>query len=171
MTEQILPVLERYAGGPQPPPEGVLQVVHPHLRQAGAQARLLFEEARERGDASVNLWGTGVALREFLHVDDLADAALFLLGLDDPPDGVNIGSGQEVSIRELVERVRDACGATCELGWDPTKPDGMPRKLLDCSRLHGLGWHHKIDLEAGLARTVADYRREKAEGRVRGARH
>ena len=84
---------------------------------------------------------------------------------------MNVGSGQEVSIRELAERARDACGAKCELRWDPTKPDGMPRKLLDCSRLHGLGWHHKIDLEEGLARTVADYRREKAEGRVREARH
>ena len=130
-----------------------------------------FEEARERGDASVSLWGTGVALREFLHVDDLADAALFLLGLEDPPDWVNVGSGQEVSIRELAERARDACGAKCELRWDPTKPDGMPRKLLDCSRLHALGWHHKIDLDEGLARTIADYRREKAEGRVREARH
>jgi GDP-L-fucose synthase len=76
-----------------------------------------------------------------------------------------------LSIRELVDRVRHACGATCALRWDPTKPDGMPRKLLDCSRLHGLGWHHKIDLEEGLARTVADYRREKVEGSVRGARH
>ena len=101
-----------------------------------------FEEARERGDAIATMWGTGVALREFLHVDDLADAAIFLLGLDDPPDWVNVGSGQEVSIRELVERVRDACGATCELRWDPSKPDGMPRKLLDCSRLHQLGWRH-----------------------------
>jgi len=130
-----------------------------------------FEEGRERGDASISLWGTGVALREFLHVDDLADAALFLHGLVDPPDWVNVGSGQEVSIRELAERVRNACGATSELLWDPTKPDGMPRKLLDCSRLHGLGWHHKISLEEGLERTVADYRREKAEGTVRGTRH
>jgi GDP-L-fucose synthase len=129
-----------------------------------------FEEARERGDVVVDMWGTGAALREFLHVDDLADAAIFLLGLDDPPDWVNVGSGQEVSIRELVERARDACGATCELRWDPTKPDGMPRKLLDCSLLHQLGWRHKIDLEEGLARTVADYRREKSEGRLRSTR-
>jgi GDP-L-fucose synthase len=130
-----------------------------------------FEQARLDGTREVTLWGTGVALREFLHVDDLADAVLFLMRLENPPDWVNIGSGIEVSIRRLAELVRDACGAACEIRWDATKPDGMPRKLLDCSLLHQLGWRAKIDLETGIARTVRDYRRELAEGRVRGHRH
>lgn len=126
-----------------------------------------FEEARRNGTRDVTLWGTGSALREFLHVDDLADAVLFLMRLDNPPDWVNIGSGTEVSIRRLAELVRDACGAACAIRWDATKPDGMPRKRLDCTRLLALGWRPAITLEAGIARTVQDYRRELAEGRVR----
>jgi GDP-L-fucose synthase len=130
-----------------------------------------FENARIEGSKEITLWGTGVALREFLHVDDLADAVLFLMRLKNPPDWVNIGSGTEVTIRRLAELVRDACGAKCVLKWDATKPDGMPRKLLDCSLLHSLGWQASISLEEGLARTVQDYRRELAEGRVRGHRN
>ena len=127
-----------------------------------------FEQARLDGARSVTLWGTGVALREFLHVDDLADAVLFLLRLREPPDWVNVGSGSEVSIRRLAELVRRACGATCAIEWDAAHPDGMPRKLLDCSLLHQLGWRPTITLEAGLARTVEEFRREMAEGRLRG---
>lgn len=119
-----------------------------------------FEEAREANAPDVTLWGTGSALREFLHVDDLADAVLFLLRQDNPPDWVNVGSGEEVSIRQLAELVRDACGARCELRWDATKPDGTPRKLLDCAKLRALGWTPRISLREGLGRTVADYRRE-----------
>ncbi len=130
-----------------------------------------FEQARLDNAAEVTLWGTGVALREFLHVDDLADAVLFLMQLENPPDWVNIGSGIEVSIRQLAEMVRDAVGARCEIKWDATKPDGMPRKLLDCALIHSLGWQAQIPLAAGIARTVEDYRRELAEGRVRGFRH
>ena len=130
-----------------------------------------FEQARIDGTPEVTLWGTGVALREFLHVDDLADAVLFMMRLENPPDWVNVGSGTEVSIRQLAEAVRDACGARCAIRWDATKPDGMPRKLLDCSLLHSLGWQSQISLEEGIARTVQDYRRELAEGRVRGHRH
>jgi GDP-L-fucose synthase len=123
-----------------------------------------FEEARVGGAKSVTLWGTGSALREFLHVDDLADAVLFVMGLDNPPDWVNVGSGEEVSIRELAEKVRAAVGADCELAWDASKPDGTPRKLLDCSRIRSLGWAPRIFLDAGLPRTVEDYRREGATG-------
>lgn len=130
-----------------------------------------FDDARASGAPSVGLWGTGSALREFLHVDDLADALLFLLSLENPPDWVNVGSGREVSIRQLAEIVRAATGAACAIEWDATKPDGTPRKLLDCSVLRGLGWSPRIDLEEGVARTVADYRRERAEGRVRMVRH
>lgn len=119
-----------------------------------------FEEARLQNAADVTLWGTGAARREFLHVDDLADAILFLLCQDDPPDWVNVGSGEEVTIKDLAESVRLACGTRCELRWDPTKPDGTPRKLLDCRRLRAMGWTPRIPLRDGLARTVADYRRE-----------
>lgn len=127
-----------------------------------------FEEARERHAPAVTLWGTGSALREFMHVDDLADATLFLLRHENPPDWVNIGSGEEVSIKALAEAIAAAVGVTCELRWDPSRPDGMPRKLLDCRLLHSLGWRPRISLQEGLARTVADYRREKAAGRARG---
>ena len=123
-----------------------------------------FEEARVGGAKSVTLWGTGSALREFLHVDDLADAVLFVMGLDNPPDWVNVGSGEEVSIRALAEKVRAACGASCQIAWDPSKPDGTPRKLLDCSLIRSLGWTPRILLDAGLPRTVEDYRREGAAG-------
>ena len=123
-----------------------------------------FEEARVGGAKSVTLWGTGSALREFLHVDDLADAVLFVMGLDNPPDWVNVGSGEEVSIRDLAEKVRVAVGADCELAWDASKPDGTPRKLLDCSLIRSLGWTPRILLDAGLPRTIEDYRREGASG-------
>ena len=124
-----------------------------------------FETARETGAESVTLWGTGSALREFLHVDDLADAVIRALQVEDPPDWANVGSGEEVSIRELAEIVRDACGAKCSIEWDATRPDGTPRKLLDSSRMRELGWSPKISLREGVARTVLDYRREGANRR------
>ncbi len=127
-----------------------------------------FEEARLAGAREVTLWGTGAPLREFLHVDDLASAALFLLGLDNPPDWANVGSGEEISIRELAYRVRDAVGCRAEIRFDPAKPDGAPRKLCDTSLLRSLGWKPEISLEAGLARTVADFRAEAADHRLRG---
>lgn len=126
-----------------------------------------FEDARENGVAKVTLWGTGAARREFMHVDDLADALLFLLGLAEPPDWVNVGTGEEITIRELAELVRAACGATCAIEWDDTKPDGPPRKLLDCTRLRHLGWHPAITLVDGIARTVRDFRRERETGQAR----
>ncbi len=123
-----------------------------------------FENARLSGAASETLWGTGSALREFLHVDDLASAVTFVLSLDNPPDWANVGSGEEVSIKRLAEMVRDACGASCEIKWDATRPDGTPRKLLDCSILRNLGWKPAVSLKEGIARTVLDYR---AEGETR----
>ncbi|MEI6211613.1 MAG: GDP-L-fucose synthase [bacterium] len=127
-----------------------------------------FEEARETGAPVVTVWGTGTPLREFLHVDDVASAILFLLRHPNPPDWVNVGSGQEVSIRQLAELVRDACGARCEIVLDATKPDGTPRKLIDCARLHGLGWKPSLTLDEGIRRTVLAYREEKVAGRRRG---
>ena len=126
-----------------------------------------FEEARLRGDATVPLWGTGKPLREFLHVDDLAEACLFALGLESPPDLMNVGSGEEVSIRGLAETVRVATGCSAELVWDSSKPDGTPRKLCDTALIRSLGWKPQIPLKDGIARTVDCYRRECASGRVR----
>ena len=129
-----------------------------------------FEEARVRGDATVPLWGTGTPLREFLHVDDLAAACLFALGLDNPPDLMNVGSGEEVSIRALAEKVRAATGCPAAIAWDAAKPDGTPRKLCDTTLIRSLGWAPQISLDEGLRRTVACYREECATGRVRGRR-
>ena len=126
-----------------------------------------FEEARLRGDATVPLWGTGKPLREFLHVDDLAKACLFALNLENPPDIMNVGSGEEVSIRELAETVRVATGCSAELVWDSSKPDGTPRKLCDTALIRSLGWKPQIPLKDGIVRTVDCYRRECASGRVR----
>lgn len=129
-----------------------------------------FEEARMRADASVMLWGTGAPLREFLHVDDLADACLFALGLENPPDLMNVGSGEEVSIRELAELIKRATGCAAAVAWDATKPDGTPRKLCDTSLIRSLGWRPKISLRDGVAATVSCYRDECASGKVRMGR-
>ena len=115
----------------------------------------------------VPLWGTGAAIREFLHVDDLASACLFALSLDNPPDLMNVGSGEEVTIRELAEAVKAATGSTAKIEWDATKPDGTPRKLCDTTLIRSLGWKPEIDLKKGLELTVASYRAEVAAGMVR----
>lgn len=127
-----------------------------------------FDDAARVGAPTVTLWGTGTPLREFLHVDDLASAVLFLLGLADPPDWVNVGTGHEISIRGLAELVRAATGARSKLVFDPSHPDGTPRKLCDTTVLRGLGWRPAISLEEGIRRTVAVYRQEKAAGHLRG---
>ena len=124
-----------------------------------------FENARETGAEAVTLWGTGSAIREFLHVDDLARAVLCALDADDPPDWANVGSGEEVTIRELAGIVRDACGASCRIEWDATHPDGTPRKFLDSSLMRSMGWAPRIPLREGVARTVLDYRAEGSHRR------
>ena len=120
-----------------------------------------FHEAKEAGNRPVSLWGTGAALREFLHVDDLADACCFALERIDagqsPMDLYNVGSGQEVAIRELALLVQQVVGHHGAIEWDPTKPDGTPRKLLDTSRLTGRGWTARISLAEGLRRTYQDF--------------
>ena len=116
-----------------------------------------FHEAKLRGDAAVTVWGTGTPLREFLHVDDLAEACLHLLQLEDPPHWVNVGSGQEVSIRELAETVKDVVGFPGELRFDATKPDGTPRKLMDSSLIQSLGWTPRIGLREGLQMAYQDF--------------
>ena len=115
----------------------------------------------------VPLWGTGKAIREFLYVDDLAAACLFALELENPPDLMNVGSGEEVTIRELAEAVKAATGSTAKIEWDATKPDGTPRKLCDTALIRSLGWKPAIDLKKGLEMTVASYREELAAGTIR----
>ena len=122
-----------------------------------------FETATDH----VDLWGTGSAIREFLHVDDLASACLFALSLDNPPDVMNVGSGEEVTIRELAEAVKAATGSRAEIRWDATKPDGTPRKPCDTALIRSLGWKPQIDRRQGREMTVRSYREELAAGTVR----
>jgi len=126
-----------------------------------------FHEAKENGAAEVVVWGTGAPRREFLHVDDLAGAVLHLLSLEDPPDWVNVGTGTDLSIRELADRVRRVTGFRGELKFDPSKPDGTMRKLTDTSRIRSTGWVPVIPLEEGLERTYAEFREGLAVGSVR----
>ena len=110
-------------------------------------------EAKKNGDRALVVWGSGEPRREFLHVDDLAAACVFLLEKYDSAEIINIGCGQDISIRELAELICDVVGFKGALSWDTTKPDGTPRKLLDVSKLHALGWRHSIGLREGIART------------------
>jgi len=110
-------------------------------------------EAKVKRARELTVWGTGTPRREFLHVDDCASACLFMLEKYDSPEIVNVGCGEDISIRELVELVCDVVGFKGELTWDKTKPDGTPRKLLDVSKLRGLGWTPTIPLRDGIART------------------
>src|SRR5258708_808132 len=112
-----------------------------------------FHEAKVAGAREVVIWGTGAPRREFLHVDDLADACVFLMGRYEEDGHVNVGTGEDLSIRELAETLRAIIYPEAALVWDGSKPDGMPRKLLDVSRLHGLGWRHRVDLRNGVAST------------------
>lgn len=126
-----------------------------------------FYEAKKSGAKEVTLWGTGTPLREFLHVDDLADACVCLLELDNPPDLVNLGSGEEVSIRELAEIVADAVGFEGKIVQDTSKPDGTPRKLCDTTLLRSLGWKPRYDIVKGVHQTFECFLKELREGRIR----
>ncbi|NVK56133.1 MAG: NAD-dependent epimerase/dehydratase family protein, partial [Alteromonadaceae bacterium] len=119
-----------------------------------------FHEAKESGAASVELWGSGTPLREFLHCDDLADALVFLLKEYSGYEHVNCGSGSEVTIRELAETIAEVVGYEAELVFDSTKPDGTPRKLMDSSTLHGLGWNDARSLKDGITQTYADWQQD-----------
>ncbi len=112
-------------------------------------------EAKISAAGEMTVWGTGVPRREFLHVDDLASAVLFLLEKYDSPEIINVGCGEDVSIRELAELICDVVGFRGELKWDRSKPDGTPRKLLDISRIKNLGWEPTIALRDGIARFYA----------------
>ncbi|MCO5611808.1 hypothetical protein L7F22_066067 [Adiantum nelumboides] len=116
-----------------------------------------FHEAKVLGSKEVVVWGTGSPLREFLHVDDLADAVLFLMLNYSEISHINVGSGKEVTIKELAELVKEIVGYEGQLTWDSSKPDGTPRKLMDNSKLESLGWHAKISLREGLIGTYKWY--------------
>lgn len=115
-----------------------------------------FHDAREQGHPEVEIWGTGTPYREFLHVDDLADACLHLLRHYDGAEPVNIGTGQDLTIRELAELVREVTGYTGAIHFNTSKPDGTPRKLLDVSKLQSLGWHYSIELRAGITQVYQE---------------
>ena len=114
-----------------------------------------FHDAKVAGGTEVAIWGTGSPRREFLHVDDLADACVFLMEHYDEASHINVGTGEDLSIRELAEVLKDVIHPAATLRFDASKPDGAPRKLLDVSRLHALGWRHRIALREGLATTYA----------------
>lgn len=116
-----------------------------------------FHEAKLAGDTKVTCWGSGAPLREFLYVDDLADACIFLMNRYSGEETVNVGTGRELSIRALAELTAKIVGFEGEIEWDRTKPDGVPRKLLDTAKLEKLGWRYSTELETGIRLTYADF--------------
>lgn len=116
-----------------------------------------FHEAKESGATSVTCWGDGSPLREFLYVDDLANLCVFLMNNYSGNETVNAGTGKEVTIRELTEMVAKTVGYEGEILWDTTRPNGTPRKLLDVSKIHSMGWHHKVELADGIALAYDDF--------------
>jgi GDP-L-fucose synthase len=126
-----------------------------------------FVEAAQNGVATETLWGTGSPKREFLHVDDLASAVVLLGDVYDSKEHLNIGTGEDLTIKELAELVAQLAGFTGEIAWDVTKPDGTPRKVLDVSKAKSLGWAPQISLRDGIASTIAWYKDATAKGEAR----
>ena len=126
-----------------------------------------FHEAKVNGDPTVTCWGTGSPRREFLHVDDLSEACLFLMEEYDGKAFVNVGTGSDMSINELAELIRRIVGYEGDIVWDTDKPDGTPRKLMNCDRIHALGWTHRIGLEEGLRSVYEEYRRNPDSARAK----
>lgn len=122
-----------------------------------------FHEAKESNAPSVTIWGTGTPLREFLFADDLADACVFLMENYDELQFINIGVGEDISIKELAETIQEVVGYKGKLEFDSSKPDGTPRKLMDVSKLHNLGWKHKINLKEGIAIAYQDFLTKEKE--------
>jgi len=141
-----------------------------HLQNSHVLPALIrkFHEAEEAGRSDVVAWGTGSPKREFLHVDDLADACAFLLNMSNPPDLINVGTGTDVTIKELTELVAATTGFKGQIVWDSSKPDGTPRKLMDVNRLTSLGWKARVGLREGVEKTYQSYLAEKAAGTLRG---
>ena len=126
-----------------------------------------FHEAKERGDSNVTIWGSGTPRREFLHVDDLAEACFHLLGHNNPPDWVNLGVGEDLTILDLAKTIAKTVGFEGDIKTDPSKPDGTPRKLLDVSLLNETGWTAKIAFEDGLKGAYQDFLATLEEGTAR----
>ena len=124
-----------------------------------------MHEAKLRGDAQLMLWGTGTPLREFLHADDLAEACLMLMDRYSEPGHINIGSGEELSIRDLAQKVAATVGFTGSLEFDPAMPDGTPRKLMDVARIKSLGWNPRIGLDEGIRGVYAWYLQHATDAR------
>lgn len=112
-----------------------------------------FHEAKENGNLPVTLWGSGTPMREFLYVDDMAESVIFAIENELPEHMYNVGTGEDITIKELAKLVQKIVGHTGEIIWDSSKPDGTPRKLMDVSKMHELGWRHKVSLEEGIVRT------------------
>jgi GDP-L-fucose synthase len=121
-----------------------------------------FHEAKLQGKTSVELWGTGTPMREFLHADDLADACVFMMENYSEPELVNIGTGEDVTIKQLAEMVQKTVGFEGAIIWNTDKPDGTPRKLMDVSKLHSLGWKHTIELEEGIRGVYEEFKEHYA---------
>ncbi len=119
-----------------------------------------FDSAKREGNRKVEIWGTGTPLREFMYVDDLADGCLFLMQQYNEKLFVNIGSGEEVTIKELAEKIKEVVGFNGEIIFDTSKPDGTPRKLMDSSRLHNLGWTPNVNMKKGLEKAYDYYLRD-----------
>lgn len=126
-----------------------------------------FYEAAERGDESVTIWGTGTPRREFLHVDDLADALVHLVDIEDAPDWINVGTGRDLSIMELAQMVASVVGFHGTIQTDPSRPDGTPVKCTDVTQLSATGWHARIDLSEGLRTTFQAFLEESRRGELR----
>lgn len=116
-----------------------------------------FDDAKRAGAPNVTVWGSGTPKREFLHVDDLGEACVYLMNNYDSPEIINVGTGEDISIKELAETIKGAVGFSGDIVWDSSKPDGTPRKLLDVSKIHALGWRHSITLDAGIKDTYEWY--------------
>ena len=122
-----------------------------------------FDDAKESGAPSVTLWGTGAPLREFLYVDDMADACVYLLQNYSGEEHVNIGTGKEITIKDLAQMVKETVGYTGDIVWDDSMPDGTPRKLLDVSKLHDIGWKEKVSLREGIRLSYEWYKSQPKE--------
>ncbi len=146
---------------------GAVDNYHPENSHVLPALLRRIHEAKEASSSQVVIWGTGTPLREFMHVDDLAAAVLHLIRLDAPPDWVNVGTGMEVTICELAERIKETIDYEGDLVFDSTKPDGSPRKLMDSSLLRSTGWEPSVSLAEGLRRTYVDFQRELEEGILR----
>ena len=127
-----------------------------------------FHEAKERKESVVSIWGSGNPRREFLHVDDMAQACWFMLGKANGGELLNVGTGEDVTIKEFAQEMADCVGYKGELHFDLSKPDGSPRKLLNVDKIHSLGWKHNVDLGTGLKMTYEWFKSALGRGEVRG---